>query len=89
MKNNIANNFTILVIAYIVFFTGCVEEKTTVSIETPTVTASITSEPEQTNISSTYPVYYRKQQEASTSASIDILSGTEEITIYVPVFLDE
>lgn len=89
MKNNIENSFTILVIAYIVFFTGCVEEKTTFSTETPTTTASITSEPEQTNISNTYPVYYRIQQEARTSASIDILSGTEEITIYVPVLLDE
>lgn len=87
MKKYIANNLTILIIAYLVFFTGCVEEKTTVSTEIPAVTAS--SEPEKTSISDTYPDYNRIQQEARTSTSIDILSGTEEITIYVPVLLDE
>ncbi len=89
MNNIIANNFTIFVIAYIVFFTGCVEEKTTVSMGTPTVTASITSEQVQTNISSPLPIYYWTQQDASTSASIDIESSAEKFTIYVPVLLDE
>jgi hypothetical protein len=91
MKDNIANNLGIILIAYIVFFTGCIEEKTTVSMGTPTVTASITSEPVQTNISSPLPLYYRyqTQQDARTSASIDIESSAEKFTIYVPVLLDE
>ncbi len=80
-------SFAIFVIAYIVFFSGCVEQKPTVPMGTPAVTVSITSEQVQNNTPT--PSFYGAQQEASTSASIDIESSAEKFTIYVPVLLDE
>ncbi|RLG31125.1 hypothetical protein DRO03_02210 [Methanosarcinales archaeon] len=51
MNKNIGSTLVIIIIAYVVFFTGCVEEETTVSMETPTITTSSTPIPEQTNMS--------------------------------------
>ncbi|HJH31161.1 MAG TPA: hypothetical protein C5S50_03000 [Methanosarcinaceae archaeon] len=51
MNKSIRYILAIIIIAHIVFFTGCVEEETTVSIETPTITALSTPIPEQPNMS--------------------------------------
>jgi hypothetical protein len=55
MNINIANYLTIIVIAYALFFAGCVEKETIISIETPTITMSPASTPEQTTESTITP----------------------------------
>lgn len=55
MNNNVVNYLTIIMIVYAVFFVGCVEKETNISIETPTITMSPTSTPEQITEATTTP----------------------------------
>jgi len=63
--NNIVNNLTIFLIAYIVFFAGCVEKETTISTETPTITSNIT-------LNKTYIEYLKKDCIAAAICGIDL-----------------
>ena len=82
MNKNIRYTLAIIIIAHVVFFTGCVGEETTVSIETPTITASSTPLPEQTTISDSALISMAPKTTISTqnNNSIDTVRIGEIIT---------
>lgn len=82
MNKNIRYVLSIIVITHVVFFTGCVREETTVSIETPTITASSTPLPEQTTISDSALISVVPKTTISTqnNNSIDTVRIGEIIT---------
>ncbi len=82
MNKSIRYILAIILLAYVVFFTGCVEEETTVSIGTPTITASSTPRPEQINISkpSLILVVPKTTLSAQNNKSISIVRIGEIIT---------
>lgn len=82
MNKNIRYILAIIIITHVMFFTGCVEEETSVSTEKPTITASSTPISEQTNMSnpSLISVVPKTTLSAQNNKSISIVGIGEIIT---------